>query len=117
MAFRILVLSLVVAAGAVWAQQAQAQAYGGFYTGSSDNPVGPTVSPYINLLGSNGAFGATNYQALVRPLIEQHNAINRQGAAINRLQQQQPYGGAAGGATGHGSFFMNGMHFYPQGLR
>jgi hypothetical protein len=83
--------------------------------GTSDNPVGPTVSPYLNLLQSN-QFGATNYQSLVRPLINQGNAINRQANSLNRLQQQVSGGGGGGGSrgTGHTTFFMNYSHFYPQ---
>ncbi len=84
--------------------------------GSSDNPVGPTVSPYLNLLSSD-QFGATNYQSLVRPLINQGNAINRQGNSLNRLQQQVNTGGFGRGGsrgTGHSTFFMNYSHFYPQ---
>jgi hypothetical protein len=98
----------VVALAAFSAQQAHAQRY----QGSSDNPIGPTVSPYLNLLSSD-SFGITNYQSLVRPLVQQGNAINRQGGAINRLQQQMsaPRGGY-GGATGHATFFMNYSHFY-----
>jgi hypothetical protein len=89
------------------------------YRGSSDNPVGPTVSPYLNLL-SNNQFGVTNYQSLVRPLVQQGNAINRQGSELNRLQQQvgaqqraAGAGGYGGSATGHATFFMNYSHFYP----
>jgi len=118
MSSRTLVLAL--AAGAcllLMTSSAQAQ-LSGFYQGSSDNPVGPTVSPYLNLLNQSGSFGATNYQSLVRPLIEQGNAINRQGSSINRLQGQvnSASAAAAGGGsrgTGHASFFMNYSHFYP----
>jgi hypothetical protein len=85
------------------------------YRGTTDNPVGPTVSPYLNLLSTN-QFGITNYQSLVRPLVQQGNAINRQGSELNRLQQQVTSQGAAGGsggsATGHVTFFMNYSHFY-----
>jgi hypothetical protein len=107
----------------VTASTAQAQ-IGGLYSGRGDNPVGPTVSPYLNLLQSN-AFGVTNYQSLVRPLVDQGNAINRQGNSLNRIQQQlNTPGGAAGGGgyrgsggsrgTGHTTLFMNYSHFYPQ---
>lgn len=106
---RILALA-VLAAAALSAHEAQAQRY----QGSSDNPIGPTVSPYLNLLNSND-FGVTNYQSLVRPLVQQGNALNRQAGAINRLQQQMStprgYGGATG-ATGHATFFMNYGHYY-----
>jgi hypothetical protein len=73
------------------------------------------VSPYLNLLGGND-IGVTNYQSLVRPLINQGTAIQRQGASLNNLQQAfgaQYYGGRRGGATtGHATFFMNYSHYY-----
>jgi hypothetical protein len=99
------------------AGSAQAQ-LSGYYQGRGDNPVGPTVSPYLNLLQSN-SLGITNYQSLVKPLIDQGNAINRQGNSLNRIQQQintpSAYGGAGGSSgTGHTTFFMNYSHFYPQ---
>jgi hypothetical protein len=107
------------------AASAQAQGFGGYYQGRGDNPVGPTVSPYLNLLQST-QFGVTNYQSLVRPLIDQGNAINRQGNSLNRIQQQinspsaggSGYGGAPNSrGTGHTTFFMNYSHFYQQPAR
>jgi hypothetical protein len=103
---------LVVACLAVGARQAHAQ------RGSTDNPVGPTVSPYLNLLNNNSS-GVTNYQSLVRPLIQQGNAINRQGNDLNRLQQQVSSQRASAAsntpnATGHVTLFMNYSHFYTQ---
>lgn len=102
------------------ASSAQAQYGGGIYQGRGDNPIGPTVSPYLNLLQS-GNFGVTNYQSLVRPLIDQGTAINRQGNSLNRIQQQINSGGGGGyrgssgsRGTGHATFFMNYSHFYPQ---
>ena len=44
------------------------------------------VSPYVNL-GFN-ANGLSNYQTLVRPLIEEREALGRQSAALERLNQQ-----------------------------
>ena len=98
-------------------QTALAQYQGGLYMGRADNPVGPTVSPYLNLT-QNNLGSPTNYQSLVKPLIDQGNAIQRQGSSINRLQQQI-YSGAGGGGrggrgTGHATFFMNYSHYYPQ---
>ncbi|MGD9724181.1 MAG: hypothetical protein AB7O59_23165 [Pirellulales bacterium] len=89
----------------------------GVYQGRSDNPNGPTVSPYLNLLQNNSVFSpATNYQSLVKPLIDQNSAIRRQGGAINQLQQQVNSGpGSGGGGTGRGSYFMYYSHFYPNG--
>lgn len=104
-----LVVVLLLAAGS---QRAEAQ---GNYRGSSDNPVGPTVSPYLNLL-QNDQFGVTNYQSLVKPLVQQGNAINRQGNELRNIQQQisTPRGGGySGSGTGHATFFMNYSHYYP----
>ena len=107
----ILSVSALVLVCAV-AASARAQ-IGGYYQGKGDNPVGPTVSPYLNLIQSNN-FGVTNYQSLVRPLIDQGTAINRQGNSLNRIQQQinspsaAGYGSSAGSrGTGHTTFFMN----------
>ena len=94
-----------------------AQYNGGLYTGRSDNPNGPTVSPYLNLLNNNNQLnGVPNYQSLVRPLLDQQNAIQRQGSSLQRLQQQvntQGGGSGAGRATGHATSFMYYSHFYP----
>lgn len=100
------------------APAALAQYTGGFYQGRSDNPNGPTVSPYLNLLNNNNQFSTvTSYQSLVKPLIDQQSAINRQGNSLQQLQQQvnsqRAPGGAGGRATGHTTYFMNYSHFYP----
>ena len=93
-------------------QTAMAQYTGGRYMGRSDNPVGPTVIPYLNLVGS-GSFGITNYQSLVKPLIDQGRAIDRQGGSIRGLQQQAFGRSGSRRGTGHSSYFMNYSHFYP----
>ncbi len=46
----------------------------------------PTVSPYVNLANNNG--GLSNYQALVRPLLEEREELNRQWTALEQLNQQ-----------------------------
>ena len=89
-----------------------------FPRGSSDNPNGPTVSPYLNLLQNNNQLnGMPTYQSLVKPLIEQRDATQRQGNALQNLQQKvnaQGGGGASGGpGTGHATYFMHYSHFYP----
>ncbi len=115
---RALVFGLAVVGVLIFSQASQAQVVNTY--GFSDNPVGPTVSPYLNLVNQDFVDpNLTNYQSLVRPLLQQNNAINRQGSAINRLQQQYsaPASGAAGGATGHTTFFMNGSHYFPSGIR
>lgn len=90
---------------------------GNFYNGHSDNPNGPTVSPYLNLLQNNAILGGpTSYQSLVKPLIEQRNAIQRQGNSLQQLQGQMsnaPYNGpSARTGTGHTTRFLNYSHFY-----
>lgn len=109
---------LALALGAIFllAPQTALAQYRQFYKGSSDNPVGPTVSPYLNLVQSSNSL-VTNYQSLVKPLVDQGNAITRQantlyrqGNSIRGLQQSQ---GGGGGGTGHASYFMNYSHYYP----
>ncbi len=46
----------------------------------------PTVSPYVNLANENG--GYTNYQSLVRPLIEEREELNRQWSALEALNHR-----------------------------
>ncbi len=46
----------------------------------------PTVSPYINL--ANGTSGLSNYQTLVRPLIEEREELNRQWTELERINKQ-----------------------------
>ena len=45
-----------------------------------------TVSPYLNL-GVN-QFGVSNYQSLVKPMIEDREALTNQSINIERLQKQ-----------------------------
>lgn len=78
----------------------------------------PTVSPYLNLLQSRGA-GLPNYQALVRPLVDQRQTANRQQREIRGLQSQVGHQGALLSRdselrpTGHETHFMNHSRFYP----
>ena len=113
-----LVVAVVAALSAATCSMAFAQ--GTYYQGRSDNPNGPTVSPYLNLLQNNSG-GVTNYQSLVKPLINQNSAIQRQGSALQRqggaiqqLQRQAYQGPVSGAGTGHITFFMNYSHYYPQ---
>ena len=113
---RAILVSGAIAAFVLAAPQvAVAQYAGGLFRGHDDNPVGPTVSPYLNLLQNNNQFNpVTNYQSLVRPLVDQQSNLQRQGASIQQLQQQIDTGRAQGQrGTGHASFFMNYSHFYP----
>ena len=59
------------------------------YDGSTANPNGPTVSPYLNLLRNQNS-GLPNYQTLVQPFIEQQAAIQQNSAQINQLQRTAP---------------------------
>jgi hypothetical protein len=47
----------------------------------------PNVSPYLQLLNSQPS-GLSNYQTLVRPLIEEREARARQSVSLQRLQRQ-----------------------------
>ena len=110
--FAVAALALLAAPSSAFAQY-----NAGTYSGRSDNPNGPTVSPYLNLLNNNNQLnGVPNYQSLVRPLLDQQNAIQRQGSSLQRLQQQvntQGGGSGAGRSTGHSTSFMYYSHFYP----
>ncbi len=82
----------------------------------------PTVSPYLNL-GVN-ANGVTNYQTLVRPLIAEREAIERQSAALDRLNRRIQGAAAAGdwrevekisrrARSQRGVRFMHYSHYFP----
>lgn len=80
-------LTLCLTMGVVlWGLGSDAAAQYG-YGLPSDNPNGPTVSPYLNLLRNQNS-GLPNYQTLVRPFIDYPAAINQNAAQINQLQQQ-----------------------------
>jgi hypothetical protein len=126
MVARILLCSAAAAIVLAAQRPAEAQYMSGMYQGRSDNPNGPTVSPYLNLLQNNNQLNSQpTYQSLVKPLLDQQSAIQRQGNALQSLQQQtlgqQQTGGgqrAAGrGQTGHMSYFMNMSHFYAPAKR
>lgn len=86
----------------------------------------PTVSPYLNLLGTDGtATGPARYQTLVRPQLDARQTDLRNSARFNSLQQDiQRVSTAVGGVgsqqqqnypfvTGHPSVYLNGSHYYP----
>ncbi len=106
---------LVVAVAVVVSQSSLSAVPAQVFRGGvgNDNPNGPTVSPYLNLLQNNNR-GITNYQSLVKPLINQNDALRRQGGAIQQLQQQQ-YQTGGGRGTGVHSYFMYYSHFYQPG--
>jgi hypothetical protein len=108
-------LGLLVVLISLFCRQAVAQAPSNIYSR-------PTVSPYLNLLNTD-RFGVSNYQTLVRPLIEQREAAQQNQANIQQLQQQFQTAqmsaarrGSSGGprSTGHPSRYFTYLHYYPQ---
>ena len=84
--------------------------------GSRYVPARPTVSPYINLVDNTS--GLSNYQTLVRPLIEEREELNRQWTELERINQQmngmagavrRPESGPMG--TGKRSTAVRYMHY------
>lgn len=88
----------------------------------------PTVSPYLNLLGTDGlSGGAARYQTLVRPQLQARRDLLANSARIGGVQRQlQQLTTAIGGVssqqslrtdypftTGHPSVYLNGSHYYP----
>lgn len=72
-----------------------------------------TVSPYVNLTNGNGL---SNYQTLVRPLIEEREELNRQWAALddlNRKVRGVPVSASRGrgNANGRGAAGVRYMHY------
>ena len=74
--------------GAVGAQYPAALGQPGFPSSYQSYQQPPTVSPYLNLLGPNQAV-VTSYQTLVRPMIDERDAMARQSANIQQIQQQR----------------------------
>lgn len=101
------------------AQQPSSAQQGGIST--PYNPK-PTVSPYLNLLqGGGSAFNFPQYQALVRPFLDQQVVNNRNAFNSQSLQRQvnsiqgQVNRGDGGRATGHPTRYMNYSHYYSMG--
>ncbi len=112
-----LLATVVVLAALAAPRLAMAQVTAPFGQGHADNPNGPTVSPYLNLLQGNSQLNMVpTYQSLVKPMIDQQSAIQQQGNSLQRLQRQvnsqSISGPAARGGTGHATHFMNYSHFY-----
>ena len=83
----------------------------------------PTVSPYLNLLRPQGGVAIPNYQALVRPQLQQQQINQQQGRQLQQLQRrtyQGPSSQSSAGApiairsTGHTTGFMNYSAYFPQ---
>lgn len=75
----------------------------------------PTVSPYVNLgINTNGI---SNYQSLVKPMIDDREAIRLNSDTLQQLRQQmrdsrEPKGGSPGTRAPVNSRFMHYSHFY-----
>jgi hypothetical protein len=85
------VWTIFCAFGMAFTTSAFAQGMGGYATGLGDynaNPYSsPPVSPYLNL-GINPTNGLSNYQTLVRPMIDDREEMLRQTATLQQLQHQ-----------------------------
>ena len=75
----------------------------------------PTVSPYVNLTTGGGL---SNYQTLVRPLIEEREELNRQWTALDELNRHvrgTPMTGSSGpnrpGMGARGPSAVRYMHY------
>ena len=115
MGIRQVALALIAATAALVVDPSAAAAQ--YYHGQA-TLNGPTVSPYLQLLNNQNNFGLGTYQSLVRPQVEQRQAINRQGAELQQLERQsrrtsQSRDGARLRATGHTTRFFNYSHYYP----
>jgi hypothetical protein len=74
--------------GGIWLQMASPASAQNLDAYAPNPYVSPPVSPYLNL--GVTANGLSNYQTLVRPLIDDREALMRQSIALQKLQQQQP---------------------------
>ena len=83
----------------------------------------PTVSPYLNF--GETPSGVSNYHSLVRPLIDEQDAVARQSATIQRLQRQlrdareakpvgSPRSTGKAGSSSAGRFLYYSHYFGPQ---
>jgi hypothetical protein len=78
-----------------------------------------TVSPYVNLTNGNGL---SNYQTLVRPLLEERDELNRQWAALDDLNRrvrgtpmsgnQGPNRAGTGAGSATGVRYMHYSHYF-----
>ncbi len=94
--FQRLILTGIVCGCCLWASSAamaqsrvtyQATGMNSGYQGYQQ----PTISPYLNLgVNSNGL---SNYQTLVRPMMEEREALDRQNANLQLLRQQMQSNG------------------------
>jgi len=80
----------------------------------------PTVSPYLNLL-NNPNPNVTNYQSLVRPMLDERDAVARQDAKGQQVPQSQRRNPTAGKRSPddrtQAARFLNYSHYYGENLR
>jgi hypothetical protein len=117
---------LAVLCGGLWLQMAVPAAAQNWGTYNSPAYAAPQqLSPYLNL-GFNQN-GLSNYQTLVRPMIDEQESIQRQSASLQKLQRQmrdsqnrQDPRDSAGGASNTRSQsavrFMHYSHYF-EGVR
>ena len=108
-----------LAAILVSASSAYAQPQIGSYTAPVVNPR-PLISPYLNLNLRPGAASAVNYYGIVRPQMENHQAIQN---LQQQFQMTQDYGvGQQTGQTQQGEMlptghviggYFNYSHYFP----
>jgi hypothetical protein len=112
--------TLFLVAAMLWAAATAARAQGP----STANFAAPSVSPYLNL--GVTATGMSNYSTLVRPMLDDQEALVQQGAEIQRLQRQLRGGDAPrrsgsavrdakAGASNSGRFMYFSHYFVPGG--
>jgi hypothetical protein len=107
------VLAVIVLVSATEAARAQAPRAGnlqaprrGQFSAIGDSPV----SPYLNL-GTTSS-GVSNYQTLVRPLIEEREALRRQWAALEQINQDLRGKSAPPLRQPNAGHFMHYSHYY-----
>jgi len=79
-------LGMMTVVSAVWFQSATTATAQNARSMNVAPYASPTVSPYLNL-GVN-QYGVSNYQSLVKPMIEDREMMANQSMNIQRLQQQ-----------------------------
>ena len=99
--------------------------FSGFNIAQNYSPLRPTLSPYLNLARDDLSTGAglPNYQALVRPALEQYKKNQQHRRELTQLKRQAdesrkyfPRQNAGQGirSTGHPTRHRNFLHFFPQ---
>ena len=108
---------LALASACIWLQMSPPAAAQNPNAYVASRATAPTVSPYLNLgVNSNGL---SNYQTLVRPLLNQREAMARQTTTAEKRGPQSRDGRLVQGAEPRdpnersgGGRFMNYSHYY-----